>query len=191
MNQNDLCLIINIGSLRLNDDKIVAIPIICLYFTLSGFDNLVRNNGCFSYQKGIIEDMGRPPTRPKKLKDGYYIEVRNNIANIDQATEARKIRYNDRFREKGVNVNFVELKDRIVHIRTYERGVEDETLACGTGVTAVAIAMHKTHKTVNNSIILPVEGGILEVSFEEENGMYKNVFLKGPAKLVFQGNMSI
>ena len=80
MNQNDLCLIINIGSLRLNDDKIVAIPIICLYFTLSGFDNLVRNNDCFSYQKGIIEDMGRPPTRPKKLKDGYYIEVRNTGA---------------------------------------------------------------------------------------------------------------
>ena len=51
----------------------------------------------------------------------HYIEVRNNIANIDLATEARKIRYNDRFREKGVNVNFVELKDRIVHIRTYER----------------------------------------------------------------------
>jgi diaminopimelate epimerase len=76
-------------------------------------------------------------------------------------------------------------------VRTYEKGVENETLACGTGVTAVAIAMHKIKKTKSTLISLPVEGGTLEVSFTEENGVYKNVFLKGPATFVFKGEVLI
>jgi len=76
-------------------------------------------------------------------------------------------------------------------VRTYERGVEDETLACGTGVTAVAIAAHKTKKTDNNKIMLEVLGGNLEVSFDNEGDLYTNVFLKGPAEFVFEGKITI
>ena len=120
----------------------------------------------------------------------HHVEMVENLDEFPVFEKGREIRY--QYENPGSNVNFVQkINENTFRVRTYEKGVEDETLACGTGVTAVAIAMHKTHKTVNNSIILPVEGGILEVSFEEENGMYKNVFLKGPAKLVFQGNMSI
>jgi diaminopimelate epimerase len=118
------------------------------------------------------------------------VEMVNDLTDFPVFENGKKIRYS--YPNPGSNVNFVEqINENTFRVRTYEKGVENETLACGTGVTAVAIAMHKTQKTVSNSIILPVEGGILEVSFEEENGMYKNVFLKGPAKLVFQGNMSI
>ena len=87
-------------------------------------------------------------------------------------------------------MNFVEQIDEdTFKVRTYERGVENETLACGTGVTAVAIAMHKIKKTESNSIKLLVEGGELEVSFSVENNNYKNVFLKGVAQFVFlKGN---
>lgn len=120
----------------------------------------------------------------------HHVEMVNDLTDFPVFEKGKKIRYS--YPNPGSNVNFVEqINENTFRVRTYEKGVENETLACGTGVTAVAIAMHKTQKTVSNSIILPVEGGILEVSFEEENGMYKNVFLKGPAKLVFQGNMSI
>lgn len=120
----------------------------------------------------------------------HHVEMVENLDEFQVFKKGREIRH--QYKNPGSNVNFVQqINENTFRVRTYEKGVEDETLACGTGVTAVAIAMHKTQKTVSNSIILPVEGGILEVSFEEENGIYKNVFLKGPAKLVFRGNMII
>ena len=89
-------------------------------------------------------------------------------------------------------MNFVEqINTSTFRVRTYEKGVEGETLACGTGVTAVAIAMHKTKKTTSNLISLPVEGGVLEVSFTEENSHYKDVYLKGSATFVFKGKIQI
>jgi diaminopimelate epimerase len=120
----------------------------------------------------------------------HHVEMVENLDEFQVFKKGREIRH--QYKNPGSNVNFVQqINENTFRVRTYEKGVEDETLACGTGVTAVAIAMHKTQKTVSNSIILLVEGGILEVSFEEENGIYKNVFLKGPAKLVFRGNMII
>jgi diaminopimelate epimerase len=74
-------------------------------------------------------------------------------------------------------------------LRTYERGVEDETYSCGTGATAAAIAMNALGKTNSNHIKLDVEGGKLEVSFIKEGNVYTNVFLKGPATFVFEGEI--
>ena len=89
-------------------------------------------------------------------------------------------------------MNFVEqINNNTFNVRTYEKGVENETLACGTGVTAVAIAMHKTKKTLNNLISLNSTGGELLVSFNENEGYYSNIFLKGPATFVFKGLISI
>ena len=87
----------------------------------------------------------------------------------------------------GSNVNFVhQISYNEFSIRTYERGVEDETLSCGTGATAVAIAMKAIGKTNSNHIIINVQGGKLEVSFTKENGIFTNVFLSGPAEFVFE-----
>ena len=120
----------------------------------------------------------------------HHVELVDDLKNFPVLEKGREIRYS--YNEPGSNVNFTEqINDSTFRVRTYEKGVENETLACGTGVTAVAIAMHKTGKTKNNSISLPVEGGNLEVSFIEENGIYKNVFLKGPATFVFRGNIKI
>ncbi len=92
----------------------------------------------------------------------------------------------------GSNVNFVnQLAENHFAVRTYERGVEDETLSCGTGVTAVAIAMNVLGKTMATQIDLNVEGGKLKVSFERENNFFKNVFLIGPATFVFEGEIEI
>ena len=103
-----------------------------------------------------------------------------------------KIRYGAPYFEEGTNVNFVEqISKNLFKVRTYERGVEDETLACGTGVTAVAIAANKSNKTAEEKIYIEVLGGKLEVSFKKEGNGYKNVFLKGPAQFVFEGKITI
>ena len=117
----------------------------------------------------------------------HHVEMVDNLKKYPVFKNGKKIR--DSYKDPGSNVNFVQqLDDHTFSVRTYEKGVENETLACGTGVTAVAIAMHKTNRTKSKIVSLPVEGGLLEVSFDEENGVYKNVFLKGPAEFVFKGD---
>ena len=122
----------------------------------------------------------------------HHVLFSKNIAKINVKESGAKIRYGSPYFKEGSNVNFAEqISDDSFKVRTYERGVEDETLACGTGVTAVAIAANKSNKTIANSINLEVLGGKLEVSFIREGNSYKNVFLKGPAQFVFEGNISI
>jgi len=105
--------------------------------------------------------------------------------------QARKI-INTNYSAEGCNINFVEqLNDETFKVRTYERGVENETLACGTGATAVAIAMHKMNKSSCNYIKLVVLGGNLEVQFNAEQGSYTNIVLSGPATFVFEGTIAI
>ncbi|WP_440122095.1 diaminopimelate epimerase [Tenacibaculum sp. Ill] len=121
----------------------------------------------------------------------HHVQLVNDLANYDVFSNGKEIR-NEIYGSEGSNINFVQqIANNTFKVRTYERGVEDETLACGTGVTAVAIAMHATKKTNSSSIILPVEGGELEVSFKEQNGIYSEVFLKGPATFVFKGKINI
>lgn len=122
----------------------------------------------------------------------HHVEVVEDLVNLDIKAVGSKIRYSDLYGKEGSNVNFVKQigSDKFA-VRTYERGVEDETLSCGTGVTAVAIAMYKENKTKANKIALQVEGGQLEVAFKEENGNFTEVFLIGPAKFVFEGKIEI
>ena len=88
-------------------------------------------------------------------------------------------------------MNFVEKVDENTFaIRTYERGVEDETLSCGTGATAVALAMHKTGVTTAQRLDILVEGGQLTVSFQAEESAYTNIDLQGPATFVFEGEIA-
>jgi diaminopimelate epimerase len=103
--------------------------------------------------------------------------------------EGSKIRYNDLFKEQGINVNFVHFINNKLSVLTYERGVEDETYSCGTGVVASAIA-YAEHEILTDGIHLieiETKGGSLEVSFEKKQGNYHNIFLKGPAVKVFEG----
>jgi len=119
----------------------------------------------------------------------HHVEMVDNLDEYPVFENGKKIRYS--YDTPGANVNFAQkINDTTFRVRTYEKGVENETLACGTGVTAVAIAMHKTNQTESNRIILPVEGGELEVSFDAEKDIYKNVFLKGPATFVYKGTIT-
>ena len=120
----------------------------------------------------------------------HHVMLVNDLDNYDVKTNGAQIRYSDLYGKPGSNVNFVEqLLDNHFRLRTYERGVEGETLSCGTGATAAAIAMYAIGETSLNHIYLNVEGGKLEVSFIKEGNVYTNVFLKGPATFVFEGEI--
>ena len=122
----------------------------------------------------------------------HYVQLVDQLKELNVFQAGRAIRYNDTYRQEGINVNFVEPQNEGYAVRTYERGVEDETLACGTGVTAVALAMALHHNQVGN-INTPIKamGGDLNIRFTHlGNGMFENIYLEGPAKLVFEGVLS-
>lgn len=122
----------------------------------------------------------------------HHVTLVDDLEHFDVAINGAKIRYSDLYGKAGSNVNFVnQISENHFAVRTYERGVEDETLSCGTGVTAVAIAMNAIGKTTANQIELDVQGGKLEVSFEKNNGVYSNVHLIGPATFVFEGEIEL
>ena len=122
----------------------------------------------------------------------HHIEFRSDLRNVDIKEQGAAIRYSALYGQSGSNINFVQQDSPVTFsVRTYERGVEDETLSCGTGVTAVAIAMNAINKTSADVVTLNVEGGKLEVSFSKDGQTYTNVFLKGPAVFVFEGKIAI
>ena len=122
----------------------------------------------------------------------HHVVLLEDIDSLDVKLKGSQIRYSDIYKEKGTNVNFVQkISDNEFSMRTYERGVEDETYSCGTGATAVAIAMHKLKETSREKINLNVKGGQLKVSFQYKNGLYHGVNLKGPVSKVYKGKINI
>jgi diaminopimelate epimerase len=127
------------------------------------------------------------------LNTGSPHDIRfvENADETDVYNTGRNIRYNEPYRLKGVNVNFVEITDKnCLKVYTYERGVEDETLACGTGVTASALAyfLQKTDKKEGfHKIAITVKGGKLSVHFQFEKEEFYDIWLCGPAVQVFDG----
>lgn len=119
----------------------------------------------------------------------HHVQLVKDLKNFEVFKEGKKLRYG-LYGKSGSNINFVEqLDDTVFSVRTYERGVEDETLSCGTGVTAVALAMHNSGKTKANAVTVKTQGGELKVKFEQDGGNYKNIYLIGPAEQVFKGEI--
>lgn len=122
----------------------------------------------------------------------HYISFVPSVKNLDVVSQGREIRYSDRFRADGINVNFVSETLAGLDIRTYERGVEDETLACGTGVTAAAIAACLRQKRQPGPAEIPVRalGGDLSVRLQvNADGSFSDIWLCGPAAPVFEGTL--
>jgi diaminopimelate epimerase len=123
----------------------------------------------------------------------HYITFAQDLAHKNVYADGYAIRNNDTYKTNGINVNFVEPADKGGYfVRTFERGVEDETYACGTGVTAVALAMAKHHnQTGHLQTPIKVLGGDMTIRFNREGDHFSEIFLEGPAKQVFEGDVEI
>lgn len=121
----------------------------------------------------------------------HHVQIVEDLQHFDVQKEGAKLRYG-LYGERGSNINFVEPSGKdTFQVRTYERGVEDETFSCGTGVTAVALAMHRLGKTTAHTVKINTPGGALAINFEPKNGAYTEIFLKGPATQVYKGEINI
>jgi diaminopimelate epimerase len=123
----------------------------------------------------------------------HLIRFVTDLKNFPVFEEGKKIRYSDAYKPGGTNANFVELLEgNKIYVRTYERGVENETLSCGTGVTAAALAVHL--KGYRSPVAIKTQGGDLSVQFSAQSGQsgtFRDIFLIGPAKMVFEGDLEL
>lgn len=136
-----------------------------------------------SIEKDFFIDTGSP----------HHIVYVEDIDSVNVEKEGAKIRYSDRYKLEGSNVNFVEVSSDHLKVRTYERGVEGETYSCGTGVTAVAISyafMQNSEGQQKTKIL--TKGGELAIKFDFSNdNSYQNIWLCGPAKMVYKGEIAV
>jgi diaminopimelate epimerase len=181
------CLVAFANQLGVIDDKTTFIATDGLHYASVNADSIV------SLQMIDVNEIQKKDSYTF-LNTGspHHVQIVDDLEHYNVKENGAAIRYGELYGEKGSNINFVKKVDNdTFSLRTYERGVEDETLACGTGATAVAIAMNAIGETDKTSINLNVEGGKLVVSFDKENDGYTNVFLTGPAKFVFKGTIEI
>ncbi|MFC4685541.1 diaminopimelate epimerase [Epilithonimonas pallida] len=120
----------------------------------------------------------------------HYVKYVEMLNNYNVYKNGNEIRNSETYKQEGINVNFVEkLSDKELFVRTYERGVEDETYSCGTGVTAAALTFMKNN---NQTFVgIKVMGGNLKVYAEKNGDGFKNIWLEGPAVQVFKGNINL
>jgi len=122
----------------------------------------------------------------------HFTKFINSHLNFDTYSEGKAIRYNQRFKKEGTNVNFISGENNQIEVSTYERGVEDETYSCGTGVVASCISAKKYFNTKDNRFFVKTKGGNLEVSFENKmSDKFENIWLKGAATFVFEGKLEL
>jgi diaminopimelate epimerase len=148
---------------------------------------------------GIVRLKMNDVTTVKKIGDDYsintgsphHLKFVSDVKNYPVVDEGKKIRYSLTYAPKGTNVNFIQLlENNTIFVRTYERGVEDETFSCGTGVTAAALAA--SFHGYTSPVQVKVRGGELSVEFKSgQAGTFQDVFLVGPAKMVFEGTLEL
>ena len=154
----------------------------------------INQDSTISLQMSDIKKIKTINSNTYELNTGspHYVTFCKNLPS-DIKIEGAKIRYSDEYALQGINVNFVQKDDSLIHVATYERGVEDETYSCGTGVTAAAIG-YAVQNDLKGEIIISVKtkGGPLSVSFVRINEFeFNQIWLTGPAVFVFKGEIGV
>lgn len=159
--------------------------------TTDGIHEIKLEDGLIHFQLFDVDQLKREESDwYVNTGSPHYVKIVDDTSAVDVVEEGRSIRNLATYsRQNGTNVNFAQLLQDAVKIRTYERGVEDETLSCGTGATAVAIVAGELGR--KSPVKIETMGGDLFVSFEKEGDRFSNIWLAGPAKKVFEGNISI
>ena len=166
----------------------------CTFIATDGLHHAsVANDGIVSLQMINVADIKKEADYTfMNTGSPHHVQLVDDLEHYNVKENGAALRYGPLYGAAGSNINFVKkINEDTFSLRTYERGVEDETLACGTGATAVAIAMNATGQTKASSIKLNVEGGKLAVSFDKMGDVFTNVFLIGPAEFVFKGVIEI
>ncbi len=165
-----------------------------IFLSTDGLHEAIISNNTVALKMHDVSDI-KTHGKAFELNTGspHYIQFVDDVSTIEVVEEARKIRYNDTYKDAGINVNFVEREQNALKIRTYERGVENETLSCGTGVTAAVLAeAFNTNKTGEKmSTDVKVEGGELKVEFTANPDGFADIYLIGPAQKTFEGRIEI
>lgn len=132
-----------------------------------------------------IQTTGKKQIFGYKIDTGvpHFVSFDNNIDDLDIVKIGKEIRYHEKFRPEGVNVNFIEITDDLLKVRVYERGVEDETLSCGTGATACAVVANSV-KQIDYPISLSFPGGTLRIDRRDDR-----FFIIGEVNLIFKGKL--
>lgn len=153
----------------------------------------IQNNWVELGMNDVIGIEGKESDYVLNTGSPHYVRFKNStLSNCNLIEEAHAVRYGETFKKEGINFNLVFGDEKLIDVRTYERGVEDETLSCGTGVTAAAIANHMCTPS-GVEIVQPIStlGGKLEVRFFKKNNKeFTNIELCGPAEFVFEGEIS-
>ena len=144
---------------------------------------MIDVNGYQQMEDGFLINTGSP----------HFVIFRDSLDDTDVANEGRNYRNDSRFTPGGANINFVKrVSGNEIAVRTYERGVEGETLACGTGSVAAAIISFMAQKTDKSEFVVRTTGGELKVNFLADNeGHFKDIWLEGPAEFVFEGEVEV
>ncbi len=122
----------------------------------------------------------------------HFVRYVADVEAVDVKTEGEKVRYDTRFKAEGINVNFVQETEHGIRIRTYERGVEGETLSCGTGVTAAAITAHLRGVVNHGRCFIETKGGRLEVQLKKAAPQrFYDLWLEGPGNFVYEGSIPV
>jgi diaminopimelate epimerase len=165
-------------------------------FSFKAFDGLHTSSINQVKNEGFLVSLGMSDVQlPTKVGEDivlntgspHYVQFVNDAGNVDVTTAGRLIRNSEPFLREGINVNFVEVHNNSLTVRTYERGVEEETLSCGTGVTASAISAFHKRLIDSPEVKVFTRGGELEVKFKIDQNGYSDVILTGEAHPVFQG----
>jgi diaminopimelate epimerase len=150
-------------------------------------------------ENGDVKLRMNPVTSIEKVNNDFVLDTgsphyvkfceykRENIVEL-----GRSIRFNERFKATGINVNTASFIDDYIYVETYERGVEDETFSCGTGVTAVALAAAELQSKTNGITPIKTKGGDLRIHWQKKaDGTFDDIYLEGPAKKVYDGQITL
>lgn len=164
------------------------------FMAIDGAHEAVKSNGLVFLKMNDVPSIDTS-SADYVLNTGspHFIHFTNSVTDFDIVAYGKEIRYSEKYREEGINVNAIHQLDAgSFEIRTYERGVEDETLSCGTGVTAAALALgEKNAITGEFEYQVKSKGGSLSVKFTRDANGFSNIWLIGPAVSVFKGSVNV
>lgn len=166
----------------------------CVFSAIDGLHEARIINGKVELKMQDVDDLSQSgDVFILNTGSPHYVHFVSRLEDYDIIEEGKRVRYSETYKEEGINVNLVERKDDGIKVETYERGVEWETLSCGTGVTACALSygIFSDLKDGTQQVKIETKGGDLEVrySFNKDKKTFSEVWLIGPAEFVFEGTL--